>query len=231
MQRDTIGFALIALFTIAMIGIAASSIHSTPIQSGFGIEVDDNERPVVIENSSRNSSVPSSGGGDRDGGFGGAGFDAEDSSDTSSGSVSPVVVLVALSSVAAVGVALVVWATRDDANPRAGSVSAATETSDATDSRSEPSEPVDLTNEVYRAWWEMARQTDLSPTASRSPREFATAAVDGGMNPDAVAELTHLFNATRYGGMSVTSDAERQATAALDRIHSQPDDPDLETNP
>jgi hypothetical protein len=231
MQRNTIGFALIALFTIAVIGIAASSIHSTPIQSGFGIEVNGNEPTVKNESNSRNRSVPSSGGGGGEGGgLGGIEFDVENSSSTGSGSVSPVVVLVALIGVAAVGAALVVWATRDDATPRAGSIPATTETNDVDASRPEPSEPVELTNEVYRAWWEMARQVDISPTASRSPSEFAAAAVDAGMNPDAVAELTHLFRAARYGGTLVTDDDEQQATAALDRIYSQSNDSDQETN-
>jgi hypothetical protein len=37
-NRRTAGLVLVTLFTIAVIGLSASSIDSTPIESGFGIE-------------------------------------------------------------------------------------------------------------------------------------------------------------------------------------------------
>lgn len=149
-------------------------------------------------------------------------FSSGNAGSTGSNAVPPLVVLVAVAGVAVAGVALVFWATRDDAAAPADREP--TPTTAADDDRPEPSEPHELPNEVYRAWWEMARRTEIPHTASRSPGEFAAAAVDAGMNPAAVAELTRLFRGVRYGGTAVTDDAERRATAAIDRIRSPADD-------
>ena len=223
MERNAIGFALLALFAIAVIGVASSSIHSTPIQSGFGIEDGstdgDHHTPGISSKNSSNASrnIGESGGG---GAGGSGGFDSQDSSGSSSGSIPPLVVVVALVGVAAVGVGLIVWATSNDELP-ADTVPAVTETTEVDDTHSEPTTSVEPTNVVYQAWWEMAQQTAISHTASRSPAEFETAAIDAGMNPEAVTELTHLFRMIRYGQSSVTDDAERRATAARDRLHHQ----------
>ena len=57
----------------------------------------------------------------------------------------------------------------------------------------------DVDNEVYRAWWEMTSMLDVADPDTATPGEFADAAVDAGMGPDDVAELTRLFEEVRYG--------------------------------
>ncbi|MFW5934630.1 MAG: DUF4129 domain-containing protein [Halolamina sp.] len=73
-------------------------------------------------------------------------------------------------------------------------------------------------NEVFRAWAEMTEHLAVEHPESSTPAEFATAAVDAGMAPDDVNELTDLFEEVRYGDRDVTEDRERRATAALRRI-------------
>lgn len=76
----------------------------------------------------------------------------------------------------------------------------------------------DLGNEVYRAWAAMTEQLAVDHPESSTPAEFATAAVDAGMAPDDVRELTDLFAAVRYGESEATADREERAKAALRRI-------------
>lgn len=73
-------------------------------------------------------------------------------------------------------------------------------------------------NEVFRAWVEMTEHLAVDHPESSTPAEFATAAVDAGMEPDDVRELTELFEEIRYGDRDVTEERERRATAALRRI-------------
>jgi hypothetical protein len=73
-------------------------------------------------------------------------------------------------------------------------------------------------NEVFRAWAEMTEHLAVEHPESSTPAEFATAAVDAGMQPDDVRELTDLFEEVRYGDRDVTEERERRATDALRRI-------------
>lgn len=76
----------------------------------------------------------------------------------------------------------------------------------------------DFGNEVFRAWAEMTEHLAVEHPESSTPAEFATAAVDAGMAPDDVGELTDLFEEVRYGDRAVTDEREARATAALRRI-------------
>lgn len=73
-------------------------------------------------------------------------------------------------------------------------------------------------NEVYRAWREMARSLDVERPASSTPAEFARTAIEAGLDPGTVDELTDLFREVRYGDAAPTTDRERRAVAALRRI-------------
>lgn len=73
-------------------------------------------------------------------------------------------------------------------------------------------------NEVFRAWAEMTTHLAVEHPESSTPAEFAAAAVDAGMDPDDVRELTDLFEEVRYGDREVTETREQRATAALRRI-------------
>ncbi|MFB6219827.1 MAG: DUF4129 domain-containing protein [Halolamina sp.] len=76
----------------------------------------------------------------------------------------------------------------------------------------------DAENEVYRAWAEMTDYLAVEGPESSTPAEFAEAAIDAGMAPDDVRELTDLFEAVRYGTEEATADREARAVAALRRV-------------
>ncbi|SNR40153.1 DUF4129 domain-containing protein [Halorubrum vacuolatum] len=75
-------------------------------------------------------------------------------------------------------------------------------------------------NEVYRAWREMTEVLDIDRPASSTPGEFATAAIDAGVQPEPVEELTAVFERVRYGGADPTGDREHRAVEALRRIEA-----------
>jgi len=86
--------------------------------------------------------------------------------------------------------------------------------------RIESDTPGDSENEVYRAWREMTARLDTETPETTTPREFQQAAVDAGMAPDDVRELTGLFEQVRYGGEAATADREERAVQVLRRIES-----------
>jgi len=75
-------------------------------------------------------------------------------------------------------------------------------------------------NEVYRAWAEMTDQLTVERPESSTPAEFATAAVEAGMDAEDVDRLTGLFEAVRYGGLEPTAERENEAVETLRRIES-----------
>jgi hypothetical protein len=75
-------------------------------------------------------------------------------------------------------------------------------------------------NAVYRAWHEMAERLDVPEPTTATPGEFAAAAVDAGLEADAVAELTGVFETVRYGDADPESYADR-AAAALRRLERE----------
>lgn len=79
------------------------------------------------------------------------------------------------------------------------------------------------TNEVYRAWLSMVRRADVPDPATATPAEVRRHAVAAGMDEAAVAELTRLFVAVRYGDRDAAERAERAADA-LDRLGDTPRD-------
>lgn len=81
-------------------------------------------------------------------------------------------------------------------------------------------EGADAENEIYRAWREMTTQLDIENAEATTPREFRDRAVDTGLPPDDVRELTDLFELVRYGGEDATTDREQRAVRVLRRIES-----------
>ncbi|MBZ6493682.1 DUF4129 domain-containing protein [Natrinema longum] len=79
---------------------------------------------------------------------------------------------------------------------------------------------VDFETEIHRAWREMAVHLDVPSPESSTPGEFADAAIEAGLNPDAVHELTARFEEVRYGGFEATADRETRARNALERIEA-----------
>ena len=72
-----------------------------------------------------------------------------------------------------------------------------------------------IDNEIYRAWVEMTEHLDVPHPESSTPGEFQRAAVDAGVNPDTVGELTALFERVRYGDEPPTDETEARAVDAL----------------
>ncbi|MFB6296856.1 MAG: DUF4129 domain-containing protein [Halobacteriales archaeon] len=75
-------------------------------------------------------------------------------------------------------------------------------------------------NEIYRAWVEMTDLLDVEHPDTSTPEDFADAAVDAGMRPADVEELTDLFRTVRYGPEGATPGREQRAVEALRRIES-----------
>lgn len=80
---------------------------------------------------------------------------------------------------------------------------------------------VDTSNDVYESWWEMVELTDVDDPMTKTPQEFAEEAIEMGYDPDAVSELTQLFEETLYGGEEITREEERRAREAIERIKSK----------
>lgn len=79
----------------------------------------------------------------------------------------------------------------------------------------------DADNQVYRAWRDMTEVLDVDRPASSTPAEFATAAVEAGVDEEPVTDLTAVFERVRYGGEDPTADRERRAVEALRRIEER----------
>ena len=84
------------------------------------------------------------------------------------------------------------------------------------------SEESDLSNAVYRAWYEMTAALDVADPETATPGEFADAARGAGLDTDAVADLTTVFEAVRYGD-EPARDYEDRALAALRAIERDVD--------
>jgi len=85
--------------------------------------------------------------------------------------------------------------------------------------RIESEEGTELSNAVYDAFHEMTEAVDVANPAAATPREFATAAVTAGADPDPVHDLTEVFEAVRYDDEDPAR-YEDQAVAALRRIEA-----------
>jgi hypothetical protein len=83
----------------------------------------------------------------------------------------------------------------------------------------------DVSNAVYAAWHEMATAVEVRDPATATPGEFAAAAREAGVDPDAVDDLTAVFEAVRYGDESASDHADA-ARGALRRIERGGDDID-----
>lgn len=76
-------------------------------------------------------------------------------------------------------------------------------------------------NAIFQAWREMTELLTVDRPEATTPRQFADAAVDAGMDPADVEELTRLFEDVRYGETEPTDAANERATTVFRRIESQ----------
>jgi hypothetical protein len=81
-----------------------------------------------------------------------------------------------------------------------------------------------MDNEIYRAWVEMTAHLDVPHPESSTPGEFQRAAVDAGVDPDTVGELTALFERVRYGDEPPTEETEARAVDALRAMEASSSD-------
>lgn len=75
-------------------------------------------------------------------------------------------------------------------------------------------------NEVYRSWLALADAAGAD-AGRDTPADVAESAVDRGVDERAVAEITELFEAVRYGQTSATDAHERRAASARERLASE----------
>lgn len=75
-------------------------------------------------------------------------------------------------------------------------------------------------NEIYRAWIELTELVSPPNSETKTPGEFAALAVDAGMEPTDVRELTGLFEEVRYGTYEPSEADERRAIGLFRRIES-----------
>lgn len=73
-------------------------------------------------------------------------------------------------------------------------------------------------NEIYTAWTEMVDVVDLRDPETSTPKEFASAAIDAGLDRHHVEALRTVFEEVRYGERTVTPVREQQAVEALREI-------------
>ncbi|MFB6296489.1 MAG: DUF4129 domain-containing protein [Halobacteriales archaeon] len=75
-------------------------------------------------------------------------------------------------------------------------------------------------NAIYRAWSEMVALLDAPDPQSGTPRQFASAAIDAGMDPEDVSVLTRTFEEVRYGDAALSDERRERAAEALRRIEA-----------
>lgn len=102
--------------------------------------------------------------------------------------------------------ALAVGGVVTDRGPTTGASGAATWPS------SQPS------NDVHKAWLMIVQRANVERPWTRTPAECARAAVDAGMDAEAVERLTTLFEEVRYGGAPVTDERRQQAREWFERL-------------
>lgn len=76
-------------------------------------------------------------------------------------------------------------------------------------------------NDVAAAWFEMVERLDLADRRDLTPRECTEVARQQGVDADAAATLTALFEEVRYGGARVTDERRERARRSIRRIRSQ----------
>ncbi|MFB6178158.1 MAG: DUF4129 domain-containing protein [Halorientalis sp.] len=72
-------------------------------------------------------------------------------------------------------------------------------------------------DDIDRAWYGMVRQLDVDRPWAKTPDECRSAAVEAGLDPDAVSTLTRLFREKRYGN-GPTERARERARQCRERL-------------
>lgn len=83
----------------------------------------------------------------------------------------------------------------------------------------DPWEGAEPDDEVERAWFAMVRQTDLERPWAKTPSECREAAIEAGLDPDAVGVLTRTYREKRYRGTGPTDTHRARARECLDQLN------------
>lgn len=83
---------------------------------------------------------------------------------------------------------------------------------------SHPWRDVTITDDVQRAWYAMVDHVDVERPWAKTPDECRRAAVESGLDPDAVGTLTETFRQARYADQEPSSEHKRRARESLDRL-------------
>jgi len=120
------------------------------------------------------------------------------------------------------------WLTRDDDDADTETVDLADDAEEERELGEAAGDAADLIeasedafqNEVYTAWNEMVEVVDLRNPETSTPKEFAAAATDAGMDRGHVETLRDVFEEVRYGERAVTPEREERAVDALREIEA-----------
>lgn len=75
----------------------------------------------------------------------------------------------------------------------------------------------DTGNIIFCAWFAMINNISDADPQSKTPSEFATLAIQAGVDRRDVNDLTRQFQQVRYGGQKPTNEDRRQVTQILER--------------
>lgn len=249
MNRTEARTVVLALLAVVVAGVAAATISTSVPGSGFDagdagqsgseseqLTEEDDERVLpeigfefdyTLDAHRQDGGEDDDGGGDEsDGGDGDAALNPQ----------SPTGVAALVGAVLLVGLALLVRSRsgdddrEDEADTDEETVERVRQVAGEAADRIETDAHADPDNEVYRAWRELTTHLDVADPRTSTPAEFAAAAVEAGVDREAVSELTAVFRAVRYGGRTPTDERERRAVEALRRIEGG-DDADDENSP
>ncbi|MDJ1434143.1 DUF4129 domain-containing protein [Halostagnicola sp. A-GB9-2] len=78
--------------------------------------------------------------------------------------------------------------------------------------------PIDPESDVDKAWAKMTTAIDVDRPTARTPAEWGDAAIDAGLDADAVNELTRTFRDRQYGEIDETAEHRRRARRALHQL-------------
>lgn len=77
------------------------------------------------------------------------------------------------------------------------------------------------TNDVATAWFEMVRRLGLADETTRTPHEVADEAIQTGVDPEVVTDVTEPFEEVRYGDASVSEQRRTRAREGIERFRAQ----------
>lgn len=76
----------------------------------------------------------------------------------------------------------------------------------------------DSKNDVYLSWSGMIERAGVEDVRTKTPKEIAESAKESGLAPEAVDELTDVFEEVRYRDAEPTAEQEKRAKRAFERI-------------